>query len=36
VAKILSEVYYDPETNLPVGLFFDDFIMDMKAKKGLK
>lgn len=34
MAKILSEVYFDQETKLPIGLFFDDFIMDMKAKKG--
>lgn len=29
-------MYIDEETNIPLGLFFDDFIHDIKVSRGQK
>ncbi|CAD8073365.1 unnamed protein product [Paramecium sonneborni] len=32
--NVLKHVYIDEETDCPLGLFFDDFVYDIKTKRG--
>ncbi|CAK80189.1 unnamed protein product (macronuclear) [Paramecium tetraurelia] len=34
IQNVLKHVYIDEETNCPLGLFFDDFVYDIKLKRG--